>query len=202
MSDKVTNESMVFYKSAFTAAELMFANDAELWREAVTGLLEYGFTGQEPCSDNPLLAAYWLQAIPSIRGARERYALSREYGSRGGRPSNITDEQIFKLKAEGLTNKEIAERLGCSQSAIENRITRYNRKKDESNAAPMGSNNLISLPTEELEEIVRAIDNRVKYKTIQFKFALAEPVTHRTREECCNILRARRLFTGDGWGAK
>ena len=197
MSNKGTNESMVFYLSSYKAAELMFSENAELWREAVSGLLEYGFSGTEPQSDNPLLAAFWALSIPSVRGARERYALAKEYGSRGGRPSNITDEQILKLKAAGKTNKEIAEELGCSESNIENRITRHNRREDERNAVPMGCATLESLTSDQLRDIIRALKNRVKYKSIQFQYQLKEPVTGETLFDCERILRARS-FLGQG----
>ena len=121
-------DSMIIYESTYTAMELILQDDSA-WREAMIGLLRYGFYGEEPKSENPLVQAIWVQALPSMKNAKERYAKAVENGKKGGRPTNIEPEKIMQLKKEGKTNKEIAEIFGCSEKTIEYHITEYNKNK-------------------------------------------------------------------------
>lgn len=119
--------SMVFYESAYLAINYLPTN--ELKWEAVNGLFEYGFYGVVPESDNPFINMVYVQAIPSMRNAKERYLKAVENGKKGGRPTNIDAEKIMQLKADGKTNKEIAEMFSCSEKTIEYHITEYNKNK-------------------------------------------------------------------------
>lgn len=118
-------ESMVIYESAYKA--IGYLPDEESQLEALKGLLEYGFYDTIPESDNPLIKMIFVQAIPSMRSAKERYELSVENGRKGGRPAAVPTEDIVKMKQDGMTNKQIAEQLGCSEKNIEKRISTYNR---------------------------------------------------------------------------
>lgn len=118
-------ESMVIYESAYKA--IGYLPDEKSQLEALKGLLEYGFYDTIPKSDNPIVNMIYVQAIPSMRSAKERYELSVENGRKGGRPAAVPTEDIVKMKQDGMTNKQIAEQLGCSEKNIEKRISTYNR---------------------------------------------------------------------------
>lgn len=118
-------ESMVIYESAYKA--IGYLPDEKSQLEALKGLLEYGFYDTIPESDNPFIKMIFVQAIPSMRSAKERYELSVENGRKGGRPAAVPTEDIVKMKQDGMTNKQIAEQLGCSEKNIEKRISTYNR---------------------------------------------------------------------------
>lgn len=118
-------ESMVIYESAYKA--IGYLPDEKSQLEALKGLLEYGFYDTIPESDNPLINMIFVQAIPSMRSAKERYELSVENGKKGGRPAAVPTEDIVRLKQNGMTNKQIAEQLGCSEKNIEKRISTYNK---------------------------------------------------------------------------
>lgn len=118
-------ESMVIYESAYRA--ISYLPDEKLQLEAYRGLMEYGFYGIVPESENPFVNMIFVQAIPSMRSAKERYDASVENGKKGGRPTEVQTEDIIKMKQSGMTNKQIAEKLGCSEKNIEKRITVYNR---------------------------------------------------------------------------
>ena len=122
-------DSTIIYESMFTAMELILSDDAS-WREAMTGLLRYGFYGEQPESGNPLVQAIWIQSLPAMKNAKDRYAKAVANGKKGGRPTQVTTERIMQLKAEGKTNKEIAELCGCSEKTIEGHITSYNKAKE------------------------------------------------------------------------
>lgn len=118
-------ESTVIYESAYLAISYL-PDDKTKW-EAMEGLLKYGFYGEVPESDNPFVNMIYVQAIPSMRNAKQRYDKAVENGKKGGRPSEISTEEIISMKEYGMTNKQIAEKLGCSEKNIENRITTYNK---------------------------------------------------------------------------
>lgn len=122
-------DSTIIYESMFTAMELILADDAS-WREAMTGLLRYGFYGEQPESGNPLVQAIWIQSLPAMKNAKDRYAKAVANGKKGGRPAQVTTEQIMQLKAEGKTNKEIAGICGCSEKTVEGHITTFNKEQE------------------------------------------------------------------------
>lgn len=118
-------ESMIIYESAYKA--INYLPDEKLQLEAFKGLMEYGFYGTVPESENPFVNMIFVQAIPSMRSAKERYDASVENGKKGGRPAVAPIEDILQMKHDGMTNKQIAEKLGCSEKNIEKRISTYNR---------------------------------------------------------------------------
>ena len=118
-------ESMIVYESAYKA--INYLPDEKLQLEAFRGLMEYGFYGTIPESENPFVNMIFVQAIPSMRSAKERYDDSVENGKKGGRPAMVPIEDILKMKHDGMTNKQIAEKLGCSEKNIEKRVSTYNR---------------------------------------------------------------------------
>ena len=125
MSNENTKTSMVFYESAYAA--INYLPTIELKWEATQGLLNYGFYGIEPESDNPFVNMIYVQAIPSMRNAKQRYDKAVDNGKKGGRPTEVSTEEIMQMKQEGMTNKQIAAKLGCSVSNIENRVTTYKK---------------------------------------------------------------------------
>ncbi len=99
MSNENTKTSMVFYESAYAA--INYLPTTELKWEATQGLLNYGFYGIEPESDNPFVNMIYVQAIPSMRNAKERYDKAVNNGKKGGRPTEVSTEEIMQMKQEG-----------------------------------------------------------------------------------------------------
>lgn len=118
--------SMVLFESTYKTMELILTNDAD-WREAMTGLLRFGFYGEQPQSDNPLVQAIYVSSIPSMQNARERWTKSVENGRKGGRPTEVPIEEILDMKSKGMTNKGIADKFGCSEKNIEKRLSTYKK---------------------------------------------------------------------------
>ncbi|NBH80530.1 hypothetical protein D3Z52_20745 [Clostridiaceae bacterium] len=58
-------ESMIIYESAYKA--INYLPDERLQLEAYKGLMEYGFYGIIPESENPFVNMVFVQAIPSMR---------------------------------------------------------------------------------------------------------------------------------------
>lgn len=117
--------STVIYESAYSAIEYLQDNTSK-W-EAIKGLLRYGFYGEPPESENPFINMIYTQAIPSMKSAKQRYEKAVSDGKKGGRPTGVSTEEIITMKSNGMTNKQIAERIGCTTKNIENRVAIYNK---------------------------------------------------------------------------
>ena len=118
-------DSAIIYESVYKTIELI--PDTELKWEAIKGILRYGFYGEELNSDNPLVEMVYTSAFPSLKNAVERYERAVENGKKGGRPAEVSMEEIIQMKNEGMTNKQIADKMGCTVKNIENRITSYKK---------------------------------------------------------------------------
>lgn len=58
------------------------------------------------------------QILYSLGLAIDRYELAKKNGSKGGRPREINYTEVSKLHKEGFSNKEIADKLNCSEDSI------------------------------------------------------------------------------------
>ena len=108
--------STVIYESAYLAINYLPTIEQK-W-EAISGLLEYGFYDIIPESENPLINMVYVQAIPSMKSATERYNKAVENGSKGGRKQTINRDAVYDLKSQGYTHQQIADKLGCSINSI------------------------------------------------------------------------------------
>lgn len=176
-------ESMVIYESAYKA--IGYLPDEKSQLEALKGLLEYGFYDTIPESDNPLIKMIFVQAIPSMRSAKERYELSVENGRKGGRPAAVPTEDIVKMKQDGMTNKQIAEQLGCSEKNIEKRISTYNRSYPTN---PTNPTNHPTNPTLQESGVLPTNPNNLSVSvsdTVSYTDTETETVSYRTTENIC-----------------
>lgn len=176
-------ESMIVYESAYKA--ICFLPDEQQRWEAIEGLMRYGFYDEEPESENPFVKMVYVQAIPSMRSAKERYARAVENGKKGGRPSSIKDEDIIALKEDGKTNKEIAEHFGCSEKNIEARVTKI-KKESEKQPEPVPDrrannkkNTLEDLDDLQLEALEEMLEVYTPYPDIYKEFNLANNLVNK-----------------------
>ena len=117
--------SMILYYSAYEA--VCYIPDEKLQLEALKGLLEYGFRGVKPQSDNPFVNMVYAACTPSMKAAKQRYAKTIIDGKKGGCPSEMSIDDIMAMRRVGMSNREIADSFGVTVKAVEARITRYNQ---------------------------------------------------------------------------
>lgn len=108
------NNAFVFYGS-FEKAISEWSEDIQF--QCYKALINYGLNGTYE-SDNQVVNSLMSVFIPNIDAAQNRYDKAVESGKRGGRPSSISKEEIQELKAEGKTQKQIAEMLGISERTV------------------------------------------------------------------------------------
>lgn len=119
-------ESFVFYESVRAQVEhIEKCLGKERAYDVLLSIIDYGLYGIEPPEEYML---YGLDTICcAIDGAKQRYDKSVENGKRGGRKKEISREKVKELKDKGYTNKDIAEELNCSVSAIEKIIAEFRK---------------------------------------------------------------------------
>lgn len=126
----MNKESFVFYESVAKQGDRL-ANKLgkEVAYDFYKAVIDFGLYGVLPDEDSDVWLYGFEQTITSIGAAKDRYAAAIENGKKGGRPKKIDDDRVLELKKQGMTNKQVAEALGCSVSSIEkiNAETRKNQ---------------------------------------------------------------------------
>lgn len=113
--EEFKNKAFVCYGSFYGAIKDL-PDDVEL--QCYRALMEYGLNGTYQ-SDNTIVNSLMSAFIPNIDAAQDRYDKAVESGKRGGRPSSINKDEVQELKAEGKTQKQIAEMLGISERTVQ-----------------------------------------------------------------------------------
>lgn len=85
-------------------------------------IIKYGLYGD--CMTDDATIARKVDAVCSdlMNNTKNRYALSLQNGSTGGRPMQFDPEVAKQLRAQGLTLKEIADQMGCSKKTVQRKL--------------------------------------------------------------------------------
>lgn len=112
------SDGFVFFRSVWESYQELKRRDAALAEKFLTAVIEYGLEGEYDESE-PLINAIMSNITVSIDNARSRRIASQENGSKGGRPKLYSSEKIAELVAQGKTNQQIADELGCSLKTVQ-----------------------------------------------------------------------------------
>ena len=124
----MNSESFVMYESVYKQIQILEKRlGAETAMKFLNAVMEFGLYGVIPEEESEVWLYGFEQTITSIGRAKSRYAAAVENGKKGGRKKTIDDIKVIELKEQGLTNKQIAEKLGCSESSVE-KISSAHRK--------------------------------------------------------------------------
>lgn len=81
---------------------------------------DYGIYNITPPEDDEIWVYGGLeQVFISIDAAKNRRRKQKANGSKGGREQVYNRNEITRLKQQGLTNKQVAEEIGCSEKTVE-----------------------------------------------------------------------------------
>ena len=123
-------DNFVFYADNMNSIENLPTKQDRL--EVLADIIYYGVYGKEEYENQ-----YSKLILPLIKvgidNAKTRYNKATENGKKGGRTKQFKDEDISALKSKGMTNKEVAAALGCSEKTVErhNVANRQNRQNIE-----------------------------------------------------------------------
>lgn len=118
MDEEKLEQSFVFYGTTYDTMVELESKSIEDAYKFVKAVAQYGLYGEYDESD-PVINALMRQASFGIDKARENRKKNINDGKKGGRKKQFADEEIWKLKDEGMTNAEVAKCLGCSVKTVE-----------------------------------------------------------------------------------
>ena len=229
VKDKPIKDSAPLYESTYRAIMSSKLNDKKKL-EALTKFLDFGFYNEEIPDDdtNPILSVIYMSNKRLFVTTKEKYNKSKEDGNKGGAQEQTRIEDVVMLKNQGLSNKDIAEKLGCSVRTVERKLeesrkpsshkaeaipTRHNptepdRTTRQNPTEPTititdteNKNNTISEDGNKSEHVEEAgKDYKQEYKSLdEFEANLGELREH-FDERRLNDFR-KCLVDGDYWGA-
>ena len=91
-------------------------------KEVVWQIVNYGTSKEFDTDDQKIINMVNGMCRDLIESAKKRRAASTENGKQGGRPSKYSDEDIWKLRQQGLSEQEIADNLGCSVRTVQRKL--------------------------------------------------------------------------------
>lgn len=120
--------NMVFYESwleTVDAFEKMIGIDFA--KEAIYALVYLSIRGEVKTENDLILGWIKGSCLPNVQSAQEKYQRAVEAGKKGGRPKELDYDEIYRLKDNGDSIKEIASKMGLTEESIRNALKRYNR---------------------------------------------------------------------------
>lgn len=109
-----------------------FSEESRL--KAYDSLMTFAITGKYIESRNPAVDRLFAFYAPTMRYDSIRRAISVANGKKGGRPPKVPTDEIMKMKAEGMTHRQIAEKIGVTVGNIDRRVSKYRKHQAEEDA--------------------------------------------------------------------
>lgn len=120
--------NMVFYESwleTVDAFEKMFGTDFA--KETIYALVYLSIRGEVKTENDLILGWIKGSCLPNVQSAQEKYRRAVEAGKKGGRPKELDYDEIYRLKENGDSIKEIASKVGLTEDSIKSALKRYNK---------------------------------------------------------------------------
>ena len=120
--------NMVFYESWLETVDafekMMGINFA---KEAIYALVYLSIRGEIKTENDLILGWIKGSCLPNVQSAQEKYRRAVEAGKKGGRPKELDYDEIYRLKENGDSIKEIASKVGLTEDSIKSALKRYNK---------------------------------------------------------------------------
>lgn len=120
--------NMVFYESwleTVDAFEKMMGIDFA--KEAIYALVYLSIRGEVKTENDLILGWIKGSCLPNVQSAQEKYRRAVEAGKKGGRPKELDYDEIYCLKENGVSVKDIASKMGLTEDSIRSALKRYNK---------------------------------------------------------------------------
>lgn len=120
--------NMVFYESwleTIDAFEKMMGIDFA--KEAIYALVYLSIRGEIKTENDLILGWIKGSCLPNVQSAQEKYRRAVEAGKKGGRPKELDYDEIYRLKDNGGSIKEIASKMELTEDSVKSALKRYNK---------------------------------------------------------------------------
>ena len=120
--------NMVFYESwleTVDAFEKMFGTDFA--KETIYALVYLSIRGEVKTENDLILGWIKGSCLPNVQSAQEKYRRAVEAGKKGGRPKELDYDEIYRLKENGVSVKDIASKMGLTEDSVRSALKRCNR---------------------------------------------------------------------------
>jgi DNA invertase Pin-like site-specific DNA recombinase len=120
--------NMVFYESwleTVDAFEKMMGIDFA--KEAIYALVYLSIRGEVKTENDLILGWIKGSCLPNVQSAQEKYRKAVEAGKKGGRPKELDYDEIYRLKENGVSVKDIASKMGLTEDSVRSALKRYNK---------------------------------------------------------------------------
>ena len=94
-------------------------------KEVVWQIVNYGTSKEFDTDDQKIINMVNGMCRDLIESAKKRRSTSVENGNRGGRPKHFSDEEIISLYNKGLSEQDIADKLGCNIRTVQRAILKF-----------------------------------------------------------------------------
>ena len=120
--------NMVFYESwleTVDAFEKMMGIDFA--KEAIYTLVYLSIRGEIKTENDLILGWIKGSCLPNVQSAQEKYRRAVEAGKKGGRPKELDYDEIYRLKENGESIKDIASKMELTEDSVKSALKRYNK---------------------------------------------------------------------------
>lgn len=128
MSEK---ENFVFYADWVDIIKAYDKTSPEFASNLAKQIIYYGVTGQITTNDPIITGMVNSMCAALISKSKNRYKACKANGQQGGAPKKFNTDQIMALHDKGLSDQEIADKLGCSTRTVQRAITKQGGTDDE-----------------------------------------------------------------------
>ena len=125
MSEK---ENFVFYADWVDIIKAYDKTNAEFASNLAKQIIYYGVTGKMTTDDPIITGMVNSMCAALISKSKNRYKACKTNGQQGGAPKRYDESQIITLHNQGMSDKDIADKLGCAVRTVQRALT---RKDDE-----------------------------------------------------------------------
>lgn len=176
--------NMIFYESwleTVDAFEKMFGTDFA--KETIYALVYLSIRGEVKTENDLILGWIKGSCLPNVQSAQEKYRRAVEAGKKGGRPKELDYDEIYRLKENGVSIKEIASKVGLTEDSIKSALKRYNK------TCQKGQNHDIDKDNDKDREKEKEIEKGGSDEPSQTADAVSPPATAESK------IKVVRLFS-------
>jgi hypothetical protein len=126
MSEK---ENFVFYADWVDIIKAYDKTNAEFASNLAKQIIYYGVTGKMTTDDPIITGMVSSMCAALISKSKNRYKACKENGQQGGAPKKYDADKIMALHNQGMSDKDIAEKLGCAVRTVQRALAK--KEEDE-----------------------------------------------------------------------